>query len=312
MIRCDNCLRANPPTRMSCLYCAATLPANEASKHLRRPTLLTPDKLDPGYNAILVAQDQTRDTLSQTAELLKVPPDELAKILSANQSLPLARTATYEEAQLLTARLNELGIDTNVVSDEELGITENNLTRVRSISFEVATLSVSTSHCGESVELKYADLILLIRARLITKRTTVTERASRGLENQIIDASEFYADESVIDFYSCAYPQTFRITANSFDFSCLGNRKALLVNENTGSLVDLIQSHAGQIEIDNSYNGVRQMLELVWGAEKVTKSEGWKRGGPGRFTVGATTTLSNENQFTRYSRLRYFYRQRKS
>jgi hypothetical protein len=92
----------------------------------------------------------------------------------------------------------------------------------------------------------------------------------------------------------------------------LGNRKALLVNENIRSLMDLIQSHAAQIEIDNSYNGVRQMLEMVWGSEKVTKSEGWKRGGPGRFTVGATTTLSNENQFTRYSRLRYFYRQRKS
>src|SRR4030095_13186272 len=134
MIRCDNCLRANPPTRTSCLYCEAKLPLTESSERLRRPTLLTPDNLEPGYNAILVAQDRTRDALPQAAELLKLPPNPLANILSSNQPLPLARTATYDDAQLLTARLNELGIETALVSDEELGIADNNIIHVRSIS----------------------------------------------------------------------------------------------------------------------------------------------------------------------------------
>ena len=60
------------------------------------------------------------------------------------------------------------------------------------------------------------------------------------------------------------------------------------------------------IVIDNSYNSRRGVLDLVWGSEKVTKSDGWRRDAPGRFTVGATTTHSNESQFTRYSRLKYY------
>jgi hypothetical protein len=264
--------------------------------------------MDPAYNAILVRKDQTHDTLHDAAEVLKLPVDALVKILAAKQALPLARTATYDEARLLTARLSDLGIDANVVSDEQLGIIENNIIRVRSISFDAASLSVIPSHGGQLLTLKYDDLLLLMRGRLLTKKTIVTERPTRGAESQIEDASEFYADESLVDFYSTTHPQTFRIAANSFDFSCLGNRKALLVNENIVALVQLIQSQARQIEIDDSYNGVRQMLELVWGSEKATKSDGWRRGGPGRVTVGATTTLSNENQFTRYSRLRYMFR----
>ena len=280
----------------------------ESSQRLRRPTLLTPDKLEPGYNAILAGHRQTHDTLHDAAELLKLPADALARILSSNQTLPLARTATYEEAQLLMARLNDLGIEAMVLSDEELGIAETNIMRVRSITFERASFSLCAARRGEPLLLKYDDLILLIQARLFTKKTSVTERSTQGAENQIQDASEFYADESVVDFYSSVHQQTFRIAANSFDFSCLGNRKALLVNENMPVLVEVIQSQAPHIEIDDSYKGVRQTLELVWGSEKATKSDGWRRDGPGRVKVGATTTLSNENQFTRYSRLRYFYR----
>ena len=280
----------------------------ESSQRLRRPTLLTPDKLEPGYNAILASHRQTHDTLHDATELLKLPADALARILSSNQTLPLARTATYEEAQLLMARLNDLGIEAMVLSDEELGIAETNIMRVRSITFERASFSLCAARRGEPLLLKYDDLILLIQARLFTKKTSVTERFTRGGENQIQDTSEFYADESVVDFYSSVHQQTFRIAANSFDFSCLGNRKALLVNENMPVLVEVIQSKAPHIEIDDSYKGVRQTLELVWGSEKATKSDGWRRDGPGRVKVGATTTLSNENQFTRYSRLRYFYR----
>jgi hypothetical protein len=279
---------------------------------LRRPTLLTPDKLEAGYTTIFVARDQAHDTLSDVAELLKVAPDALERILYANQPLPLARTATSDEAQLLTDRLHDLGIDSKFISDEELGVEENNVIRVRSICFEGETISVRSARRDEPVELKYDELLLLVRARLLTKTTAVKERPTRGAENEILDASEFHADEAVLDLYSSSYSQTFRIAANSFDFSCLGNQKTLLVNENMSTIVQLIQSHAPQIKLDDSYNLVRHMVELVWGWQKATKSDGWRRDGPWRFTVGATTTLSNENQFTRYSRLSYFLQRRNS
>ena len=305
MIRCDACLRANPPTRPACFYCGAGLPVTGSSAALRKPALLSPDKSEPAYNIILIAHDQTRQSTPEAAELLKLSSDAVEKILATNQSLPVARTATRDEAELLAGRLRELGLATETISDERLGISENQVIRIRSIVFNDTTFSVCASGRGEPLELKYADLVLMMPARLLTKTTSIKERKSRKSENEILEANEFYSDESVIDLYCSSREQTFRVAANSFDFSCLGQQKALVVCENMTMLVRVLQEKAPHMTIDNSYGSVRQLLDLVWGAVKATKSDGWRRDAPGRLTFGATTRISNENQFTRYSRLRY-------
>ena len=304
MIRCEQCLRANPPTRAVCLYCAAPLPVTESSALLRKPILLSPEKSEPGYNSIFAGWEQSRNAVSDVAEFIRLSSDALEKIIASNLRLPIARTATREEAQLLSERLRDLGLQTETVSDGDLGISERNVIRVRSLVFEDEQLLVSGR--GEPSTLKYSDLLLLVQARLLTKTTSVKERKSRGAENEILDASEFYADEFVADLYSSSYEQTWRIAGNSFDFSCLNDRKALVVKENMATLVQTFLSKSPAIVIDNSYNGLRGVLDLVWGSDKVTKSDGWRRDSPGRLTVGATTTHSNESQFTRYSRLKYY------
>jgi hypothetical protein len=48
------------------------------------------------------------------------------------------------------------------------------------------------------------------------------------------------------------------------------------------------------------------LLDLVWAPEQETKSSGWRRERPGKLSLGMATIRSNENQFTRYSQLRYF------
>jgi hypothetical protein len=305
MVRCDACLRANPPTRTTCFYCGAALPVTQTSARLRQPVLLSPGKSDPGYNTILIAHDQTRNSIQETADLLKLSTEAVEKLLATAQPLPVARTATFEESQLLADRLRDLGMQTETISDAQLGVSDVNVFRVRSIVFDDDRFSVRTSGSGEPLEINYADLLLIVQARLSTKTTTIKERKSRRSENEILETSEFYSDESVIDFYCSLREESFRVAANSFDFSCLGDQKALVVNLNMTKLVELLQAEAPHTTIDNAYNGVRQLLDLVWGAEKSTRSDGWRRDAPGRLTVGATTTLSNENQFTRYSRLRY-------
>jgi hypothetical protein len=272
---------------------------------LRQPALLSPGKSDPGYNTILIAHDQTRNGIQETADLLKFSTEAIEKLLATGQPLPVARTATFEESQLLADRLRDLGMQTETISDEELGVLEGNAIRVRSIVFDDDKITVRPSGPGEPLEINHADLFLMVQARLSTKTTTVKERKSRRSENEILEASEFYSDESVIDLYCSSREESFRIAANSFDFSCLGEQKALVVNLNMTRLMQVLQAEAPQMTIDNAYTGVRQLLDLVWGAEKSTKSEGWRRDTPGRLTVSATTTLSNENQFMRYSRLRY-------
>jgi hypothetical protein len=304
MIRCDECLRANPPTRPSCFYCGAVLPVTEASAKLRKPTLLTPDKSEPGYNTILVPHDETRN-ITEVADLLKLSTDAVATLLEAAQPLPLARTASLEQSELLGERLHEFGLQTEIIPDQQLGLSENTVIRVRSMAMGDQTFSVRTSGRGEPLELEYANLLLLVEGRLLTKTTTVKERKSRKAENEILDASEFYSDEPVFDLYCATREQTFRIAANSFDFSCLGEQKELIVKENLRTLKQFLKEKAPDMKMDDSYGAVRQSLDLVWGADKATKSDGWRRDAPGRLTIGATTTVSNENQFTRYSRLRH-------
>src|SRR5262245_21391802 len=112
MIRCEECLRANPPTRVSCLYCVARLPITEASKHLRKPVLRPPDKHQLGYNNILLTADQIapKELIGEVATLLKLAPEKVQGLVSASVPLPVARTVSREESELVCDRLRELGL----------------------------------------------------------------------------------------------------------------------------------------------------------------------------------------------------------
>src|SRR4029078_3527530 len=124
MIRCEECLRANPPTRFACLYCNVPLPVNDSTAHLRKPILRKPDKHELGFNCVLLVTDSLpsdEDSLTKAAGLLKLDPEIFATILSINAPMPLARTANHQEAQLVKDSVLELGFPTVVLSDEDLG-----------------------------------------------------------------------------------------------------------------------------------------------------------------------------------------------
>ena len=136
---CEECLRANPPTRVTCLYCACTLPVTEASKRLRKPTLSRPEKGQPGYNNIFLPQAQkliADNVLAEAAGLLKLTPEGLQKIVATQRALPLAHTASPAEASLILERLRDLGLETVILGDEELGIKDSSVTRIRSSVFD--------------------------------------------------------------------------------------------------------------------------------------------------------------------------------
>src|SRR5215212_4498495 len=100
MVACEKCLRANPPTRVSCLYCGFVLTAPEELQRLRRPTLKQPDKHQLGYNSILCpsAEKDLTNSLTDAADLLKLSVDDFNRIVGAGVLLPVARTASAQEA----------------------------------------------------------------------------------------------------------------------------------------------------------------------------------------------------------------------
>ena len=311
MIRCEECLRANPPTRVSCLYCVAPLPLTESSVRLRKPVLRQPEKHQLGYNNILVPVESEVSTeiVNDAAALLKLSPENMQQLMFQEVPLPVARTASREEAELVTLRLRELGFSCLTVSDEELGLSfsDNVLRRVRGMSFDDERLVIY--HSGaEETDLSWSDVILILPGRLIETTLEIKERMTRKKENEILDTSEYFRDEVVIDFYSVGDRFTWRVGASGFDFSCLGKEKALVANENIGKLQRVIVAKAVSAQFDDSYKRVRNLLELVWGTQSETQSSGWRRERPGKLSVGVATTKSNESQFTRYSRLRNYLR----
>ena len=304
MIRCEECLRANPPTRVTCLYCVAPLPLTESSARLRKPILRPPEKHQPGYNNILLPQDQAvaTEVVTEAAALLKLTPENLQEILSQGIPLPVARTASREEAELVFDRLRGLGLQSMTLSDDELGLS-NVVKRVRSMSFDDTYVTI---HQAEDIEVSWTDIVLIIPARLFETRFEIKERMTRKRENDILDTTEFFRDEAVIDFYTATHSSTWRVNANGFDFSCLGKEKSLIANENIGTLRQLMISNAVNARVDDSYKRVRNLLELVWSTQPEIQSSGWRRERPGKLSVGTATIKSNENQFARYSRLRYY------
>ena len=309
MLRCDQCLRANPPTRVRCLYCDATLPITESSARLRKPTLRQPEKHELGFNCILVpgVRDLQRESLDSAVTLLKLTPDDLQRILQSSLPLPLARTSSSEEAQLVIERLAELGLQALMLSDDDLGIREDGVVRPRSLSFERDRLVAQQSGGKSSVALAWSELVLTVSGRLLIKKTDVKERISRRAENELLETNQYFADEAVFDLHSSSNDLSWRIGANSFDFSCLEDQKTLVAGENLKKLHALIIAKVDTLCDDDSYSDVKTLLELVWPSEQESQSQGWRREWLGRYSLGATTVSTNEMQFTCYSRLRRYF-----
>ncbi|HET6975144.1 MAG TPA: hypothetical protein VFI24_02390 [Pyrinomonadaceae bacterium] len=286
------------------------MPVTESSARLRKPVLRQPEKHQPGYNNILTPPGRAlaAETVTELAALLKLLPEDIQALMSQSAPMPVARTVSREEAELVTERLRDFGLTCITLGDEDLGVTfaDNTLKRVRAMRLDEELLTIQLAG-GDEIEVAWTDVFLIVTGRLIETRIEIKESLTRKPERELLDTSEFFSDEAIIDFYTTSHPFTWRIGASGFDFSCLESEKALTVNENIAKLERRLIAKAVNALVDDSYPRVRNLLELAWTTQQENQSSGWRRERPGKLSVGQTTTKSNESQFTRYSRLRYYF-----
>src|SRR6185503_468300 len=127
------------------------------------PTLRQPEKHETGFNCIsLPAQSHTVSEVSEAASLLKLSKEDLQKLLAAVLPLPLARTASKDEAELVSSRLRDMGLPTIVLTDEELGLGDQNLRRLGSLSFSEDGLVVNSPASKSPTTLKLSELRLIV------------------------------------------------------------------------------------------------------------------------------------------------------
>lgn len=307
MVRCEVCLRANPPTRANCLYCAAALSPGKTVSDQRAITLKPVDDSVPGNNCILLSTNiahLTADKVQTAAQLLKLNATDLQRIINARLPLPLARTETRDEAELIALKLADLGLSTKVISDLELGFSAAAI-QIRAVKITDTGITLKQIGGDAGIAVSWSEIALVVSGRLITRRVESAEQKGKHGEQEITEAREFFADEPVMDLYVKQRAECFRITANNFDFSPLPKR-GFVAAENFASLLNLICTRSPAARHDDSYLSLRQTLDVIWPSGQRTASGGWRRERPGKYSIEAVTESSNVNQFTRYSRLRSF------
>ncbi|HXD30092.1 MAG TPA: hypothetical protein VN643_03180 [Pyrinomonadaceae bacterium] len=303
MVRCEECLRANPPTRIVCLYCGVGLPASSAAAK-PKPSLRPLEKWEQGYNNILikVSGELKDDSIEEAAGFLRLQSGDLRRLVNSLTPLPLARTSVSEEANLIRETLASLGLVTIIVPDEFLRLEATPPIRLRTVELLQNEL-VAHPTSGDPQSLSWKDIVLLVSGRLFAAQVEVKERKRRGAERQILNAMHTSTDEEVLDIYTLDQNGGWRILSSNFDFSCLGAGKKLIAGENFAALKKLIVERSSEAQLIDSYDGVRRSLELAWPSEQQTSSLGWRRERAGRYSTSEVAVTSNESQFTRYSRL---------
>ena len=315
MVACEECLRANAPTRLVCLYCGAALPRTKQSAAHWRPTLKKLEEWEQGFNVVTLTRAAgalTSDAAEEAASLLRLDVGGLKETVLAGRAMPLARTASADEAWLVVERLRELGLNTEVFPDEVLA---RRPLRVRAFEFEEDALVCRGGPEAEPRRVKWSEVVLLVTGRVVSRRVEVAER-KRGLgsRNETVETRELTSDEAVLDLYTSSFEEHeahgtggvgFRVMSGGFDYSCLGERKGLIAAGNFNALVAALRARAPSALHDEEYGQLRPLLSDVWPSAERTESLGLRREGAGRFNTEAVTTVSNETQFTRYARLRH-------
>ncbi len=306
MVACAKCQRANPPNRLNCFYCGGELAVTDAQSQSLKLNLRKLEIWEKGFNIIFLRNSQVFDEMKTTeiAKFLKIEKDVLQKLIASDNPLPLVRSESEKEAEIIETRLREFGVQTLTLSDESLA-TDRPMRRLRGIEFFDDKLILILFNQDETIQISSADLALIVTGAVFERRIEATEKYNKKGDNKILNQTETTSDEILFDVYSRRDSLGFRIYAKGFDFSCLETDKELLAKDNIKKLVEKLRRFAPGAKFVDDYLPNRSLLANIWEVEKKTDSQGLKRESFGRFNLGNVTTVNNTSQFTKYSRLQW-------
>ena len=306
MLACEKCARKNPPTQLKCFYCGEQLGSGDRPAELAAPVLRSMEPWEKGFNIILTgsaAIPSEKDILA-AARLLRQDPQDIKTVVGKCLPLPLVRTDTLPEAEMIKKRLSESGLDSFIWPDQEAA-TDVPTRRLRGLEIADETITFLPFNKGEAQTFRWSELALIVTGSIFSKKISSTEKRTKNDEKQVTESSETSQDEPVIDIFSRDDNIGWRVLTAGFDFSCLGAEKSLLAVENIKHLVALIKERSPNIKSDDGYLKVRGTLGRVWENEQKLASHKWQRESMGKFHFDKVGVVDNVAQFTRYSRLQW-------
>ena len=299
---CPNCERRTPAARGNCIYCGEQLPfANIQAAPPQRNI----DAAEHAFNTVLepFPARVNESAVTALAAALHLELSEAQSLVNAGRLVPLARSQTRSEAEMITALVRTCGLRARVIADEEMRL-DHELVRARRIALSDDELRVY--HSGGEMSLIRDDIKLLVLGELRNLRVDYTEGISgkRGQSANMLDSSEYRSEETLLDVYSASFDQSFRIKSDAFDYSGWVSPLSFRSDENFRAAFERLRSTLPHAKVDEGFSKMRGLLCRAWPERSHNESRGIKRTGVAfRAVAQASVTTDNRDQFDRYSRL---------
>lgn len=301
MVTCEDCLRANPPTRASCLYCGAPLPGAVPAPTSEDLPVAIQTVPASGFYVVVSHDKIDQSSIEKLSSRVPVKPEDLRNAVNARATLPLMQFTSVAESQSFVDNLRGFGAEAEIIKADELQ-TSANPKKIRALEFSDSGLTGVTISSGERLSETWEGLGLIVTGRLQMNNVEDVVRRKRG-GHKPLDHRELTNDESICDLHGRSTPVGWRIQAGSFDFSCLGAEKGMTTFENFRGLMNLLRARSSNVVVDDSYVGARALLTSLWPLETNTRTGGWRRSGAGKVDLSTVTSTDNETQFNNYSSL---------
>ncbi|MEK6302875.1 MAG: hypothetical protein AABO41_19365 [Acidobacteriota bacterium] len=301
---CPRCERRTPAARGQCIYCGETLPF---SRIQAAPPQRNIDSFEAAFNTVLEPGLTTpsESVTAAFAAALKIEPSEAQSFIDAGKPIPLARSQTRQEADMIAALVRTCGLRATVIPDEDLSLATD-LLRARRLT--VTTNELQVHHAGGDLIVPSADIKLLVLGMLKNTRIDYTERVARGESSNVVDTSEFVADEALVDVYSGEMNRSFRIKSDAFDYSGLVSPLSFRAEANFKAALQALTSAASGAKLDDDFARVRGLLARAWPERTRNEARGIKRSGIALRPISQASLISdNRDQFDRYSRLMFLW-----
>jgi len=301
---CPRCQRRTPAARGDCIYCGEQLPfASIKSAPPQR-------NIDPGEHAFNTVLEPfpariNESVVTAVASALALELSEAQELINAGKRVPLARSQTRAEAEMIIALVRTCGLRAVVIPDEEMKLAQE-LLRARRIAVSDDELRVY--HSGGEMTLIKAEISLLVLGELRNVRVDYTEGIS-GRSSQsgnVLDSSEFRSEESLLDVYTASLDHSFRIKSDAFDYSGLVSPLSFRSELNFRDALATLRAALPQAKVDDDFAKMRSLLGRAWPERSRNESRGIKRKGLAfRAVAQASVVSNNRDQFDRYSRLMF-------
>lgn len=303
-MNCPDCNRRTPAGRAVCIYCGASLPVarietTPRQRQIENSELAFNTVIDPARARV---DEQTEAAL---ASALQIEPIEAHAYVVTGKRVPIARSLTRQEAELIAALMRTCGVAASVVADEDLRLGKD-LVRARRITRDQGQIEIH--HSAGHVTIDLADIRLLVIGLIRNTRVDYSESMTRSRSNTggLVDSSEFRTDEMLVDVYTTSLEQSFRIKADAFDYSGLVWPLSFRAEVNFNTAISALRGAAPQAKIDEDFSRIRGLLGRAWPERSHVEARGVKRTGIYFRPIAQSSVISNNHdQFDRYSRLMF-------